>query len=71
MKIINKTDLSYEEIGKIIDMIIHSGYEDTHYVGQIQWSIVAVRFKKVQVQIRYLKRYTEWTFYYRNEKEGK
>ena len=62
MKIVNKTDLSYEEIGKIIDLIINSGYDDTHYAGQIQWSIVAVHFKKVQVQIRYLKRYTEWRF---------
>lgn len=65
MKIVNKTDLSYEEIGKIIDMVIRDGNDGTHYVGQIQWSIVAIGFKKVQVQIRYLKRYTEWVFYYK------
>lgn len=65
MKIVNKTDLSYEEIGKIIDMVIRDGNDETHYAGQIQWSIVALGFKKVQVQIRYLKRYTEWVFYYK------
>ena len=30
MKIVNKTDLSYEEIGKIIDMFIKDGNDETH-----------------------------------------
>lgn len=62
MKIINKTNLRYAELGLIIDEIIRTGKEDTHYYGQIELTIVEFGSHKIKVQIRYLKRYVEWVF---------
>ena len=62
MKIINNTDLSYSTIGLMIDNIIENGKEETHYFGQVQVAIMEVAMKKIKIQIRYLKRYTEWRF---------
>ena len=62
MKIINDTDLSYGLIGLMIDKIIENGKDDTHYFGQVQVATMEVGIKKIIVQIRYLKRYTEWRF---------
>lgn len=66
MKIINKTDLDYSTIGLIIDNIMKSNTGSTHYYGQIEWTIVEMAHRKVKVQIRYLKRYVEWSFYENN-----
>lgn len=66
MKIINKTDLDYSTIGLIIDNIMKTNTESTHYYGQIEWTIVEMAHRKVKVQIRYLKRYVEWRFYENN-----
>ena len=66
MKIINKTDLDYSTIGLIIDNIMKNNTENTHYYGQIEWTIVEMAHRKVKVQIRYLKRYVEWRFYENN-----
>jgi len=66
MKIINETDLSYSTIGLIIDNIMESNTGNTMYYGKVEWTIVEVAHKKINVQIRYLKRYVEWRFYESN-----
>ena len=66
MKIINKTDLSYSTIGLIIDNIMESNTGNTMYYGKVEWTIVEVAGRKINVQIRYLKRYVEWRFYESN-----
>lgn len=63
MKIINETDLSYSTIGSIIDNIIESNKGNTAYYGKVELAIVEVARKKINVQIRYLKKYVEWRFY--------
>ena len=62
MKIINKTNLEYATIGMIIDNIMKSNVGNTAYYGKIEFAILEVGSHKIQVQIRYLKRYTEWCF---------
>ena len=64
MKIINKTKLSYSLIGAIIDKIIESNADDTLYHGKVDFTIIKLNNyeHKIKVQIRYLKRYTEWYF---------
>lgn len=63
MKIVNKTDLSYQYLGWIIDKIIEMGKEDTHYYGQVQLtSIVIENNREIKIQIRYLKNYCEFRF---------
>lgn len=64
MKIINNTDLSYKEIGSIIDLIIKENQEDTHYIGQIEVGKVEYKKRIIKIQIRYLKKYVEWRFDY-------
>ena len=64
MKIVNNTDLSYKEIGSIIDLIIKESQEDTHYIGQIEVEKVEYKKRIIKIQIRYLKRYVEWRFDY-------
>lgn len=62
MKIVNNTDLPYGVIGIMIDKIIENGKDDTHYFGQVEAGVMQVQDRKIRVQIRYLKRYTEWRF---------
>lgn len=62
IKIINNTNLTYREIGQIIDYDIERSYEDTCYVGKIEYFEVEYKNKKYKVQIRYLKSYVEWRF---------
>lgn len=62
MKIVNKDNLSYEEIGKVIDFIINNSYDDTKYVGKIDVCTIRVGYKIIKVQIRYMKRDIEWIF---------
>lgn len=63
MKIINETDLSYSTIGLIIDNIMESNTGNTMYYGKVEWTVIEFAGKKINVQIRYLKRYVEWRFY--------
>ena len=65
MKIVNNTDLSYKEIGAIMDVIIEDSKEDTHYFGQTESILIKYKekYKIIRVEIRYLKRYLEWRFY--------
>lgn len=72
MKIVNNTNLTYREIGTLIDYVMHETRGTTHYVGQIEHTIVAIGEHKVDIQIRYLKRYVEWRFYEKeNNKKSK
>ena len=62
---LNNTDLSYKEIGAIMDVIIEDSKEDTHYFGQTESILIKYKEKDkiIRVEIRYLKRYVEWRFY--------
>lgn len=62
MKIINNTSLNYSTIGSIIDNIISNTKGTTHYVGQVEWTILEINSHKITIQIRYLKSYVEWRF---------
>lgn len=62
MKIVNNTDLTYKEIGMLIDSIIKSSIDDTNYYGKVEWTVAEFDTHQIKVQIRYLKRYVEWRF---------
>ena len=64
MKMINNTDLSYKEIGQIIDEVINTSKEDTNYDGKIEVGKVLYNGKPINITIRYLKKYVEWRFDY-------
>lgn len=64
MKIINNTDLSYKEIGEIIDELISTSNGYTNYYGKIEVGKVLYKGKSINITIRYLKRYVEWRFDY-------
>jgi hypothetical protein len=66
MKIVNDTDLSYKEIGILIDLIIENNLGDTIYYGKEDEFTLKNIFldEKLKVQIRYLKKYVEWRFSY-------
>ena len=64
MKIINNTNLSYKEIGEIIDEIINTSKEDTNYNRKIEVGKVLYKGDSINITIRYLKRYVEWRFDY-------
>ena len=63
MKINNHANLSYKEIGEIIDNIIEMNLGDTIYFGKVETTKITFGDgRKIKLQIRYLKRYVEWTF---------
>lgn len=64
MKIINNTDLSYKEIGQLIDEVINTSKEDTNYDGKIEVGKVLYNGKPINITIRYLKKFVEWRFDY-------
>lgn len=64
MKIINNTDLSYSTIGLIIDNIIEKNTGNTNYYGKVELCKVEIAMQKINIQIRYLKKYVEWRFDY-------
>ena len=64
MKIINNTNLSYKEIGQIIDEVINTSKEDTNYDGKIEVGKVLYNGKPINITIRYLKKFVEWRFDY-------
>ena len=70
MKIINNTDLTYEQIGMIIDKVINSNQGDTCYVGKIDYCFVGTSKGTLKVQIRYMKKDVEWTFTKVGEKDA-
>ena len=48
MKIINNTSLNYSTIGSIIDNIMSNTKGTTHYVGQIEWTILEINSHKIK-----------------------
>lgn len=62
MLIRNKTNLEYGTIGMLIDKIMKYNTGNTAYYGKIEYCIMQVGSHKIKVQIRYLKRHTEWYF---------
>lgn len=67
MKIINIPCLPYKVIGQVIDEYIDMNYEDTCYVGKIEYFKIEYKKEKYKVQIRYLKTFVEWIFDYCEE----
>lgn len=64
MKIVNNTNLDYRKIGSIIDMLMNEYQGSTFYYGKVETCVVEICKIKVEVTIRYLKRYIEWSFKY-------
>ena len=62
MKIINKPCLPYKVIGEIIDKYINDGYEDTCYVGKIEYFEFLYKGEKYKCEITYLKSCVRWIF---------
>lgn len=62
MKIINNSSLNYLAIGSIIDDILSNTKGTTHYIGQIECTMLEINGHKITIQIRYLKSYVEWRF---------
>ena len=71
MLIVNKTDLSYQYLGWIIDKLIEMEQGNTYYYGKIEiTTFVIENNREIQVEIHYLKKYTKFIFWERG-KNGK
>lgn len=64
MKIVNNTNLDYRQIGTIIDMLMNEYQGSTFYYGKVEKCVVENHKVKIEVTIRYLKKYVEWRFKY-------
>lgn len=62
MKIVNNTSLNYQQIGFIIDDIINKSDGETIYYGKVRYLDIVFNGLKINIRIRYLKRYVEWSF---------
>ena len=69
--IINKAKLPYGIIGKIIDDYINDYEDTTFYVGKLEILVIDYKDILYNVQIRYLKRYIEFSFNEMEEINGK
>lgn len=68
MKITNNTNLPYKIIGEFIDDCIKRNEVETLYYGKVDYFTIGYKDRLYKVQIRYLKRYTEWRFdYYKHD----
>ncbi len=56
--IINKTNLSYQEVGKIIDCLNRE--VNTNYYGKICYTTVEIAEGEYKVTIQILKKYTKY-----------
>ena len=71
MLIVNKTDLSYQYLGWVIDKLIEMEQGNTYYYGKIEiTTFVTENNREIQVEIHYLKKYTKFIFWERG-KNGK
>lgn len=63
MLILNKTDLTNEEVGRLLDYLQSSGNYETFYFGKKDsYTVVSVKNEKLyRVDVEYLKRYTKFT----------
>ena len=64
IKIINNTDLYFQELGEIIDNIQWDDRGDTNYVGKTTHLTVKYKRKHVEIEIEIMKQCSKWTFYY-------
>lgn len=62
IKIINEPNLPYKIIGYIIDKDIENNYDDTIYIGKIEYFEFIYKNKRYKCQIRYIKTGVEWRF---------
>lgn len=62
MKIINETNLCYAELGLLIDSIMKSNTGNTMYYGKVEWFDFKIKDIVYICQIRYFKKYVEWSF---------
>ena len=68
MLIVNKTDLSYQCLGSVIDQLIEMDSVDTHYYGKIEHTTFEIKDnREIQVEIHYLKKYTKFIFWERGK----
>ena len=71
MLIVNKTNLSYQYLGWIIDKLMEINQGNTFYYGKIEYtSIIVENNREIQIEIHYLRRYTKFIFWERG-KNGK
>ncbi len=64
MLIVNKTDLSYQYLGNIIDQLIEMSPGNTFYYGKIEYTTFEMEGnREIQVEIHYLKKYTKFIFW--------
>ena len=62
MLIRNKTDLTYQEIGRFIDSFIRNNVGTTLYYGKKDRVILAYKGEEYKVTIEYKKRYVLYVF---------
>ena len=68
MLIVNKTDLSYQYLGWIIDKLMEMKQGNTIYYGKIEiTTFVTENNREIQVEIHYLKKYTKFIFWERGK----
>ncbi len=60
--IVNEADLTYEEIGKMIDMIAKEDVNSAIYYKKTETGVLGVNNISIFVQRRYFRRYIEYTF---------
>ncbi len=71
MLIVNRTDLSYQYLGWIIDKLMETIQGNTIYYGKIDYTSIIIKNKReIQIEIHYLKSYTKFIFWERG-KNGK
>ena len=70
IKIINNTDLFYKEIGEIIDNIQWDSRGETQYLGKVDVLRIQYKRQHLKIQIRILKKWSEWRFDNENQKNG-
>ena len=70
MLIVNKTNLSYQCLGNVIDQLIEMGDGNTFYYGKIEHTTFEIgKNREIQVEIHYLKKYTKFIFWERDKNE--
>ena len=62
MLIKNQAGLDYRTIGYCMDKIMESNTGNTMYYGKVEIGKVEINNRIITIIIRYLKKYTEWTF---------
>lgn len=60
IQIINYTNLTYQEIGNMIDYINSYTEGNTNYYGKISWCVMEIKHTKYRVTIQTLKKYTKF-----------